>query len=132
MERVKSADVLDPTHEARSAYRGEVLGYFDRMGPNAWDDYQFVNSGNSSPVETVDVLPGVPLQLEPRGAVVRMRSKGRVVRVRWVASESDHEALGSEPEPRAIRQHFVEHYLVPRGSESALGATAVIVNKIRE
>lgn len=137
MELVKSADVLDPTHEAKRAYRGEILGCFERTGANPWDDYRYVKvraSGDDAgmPSGVISVLPGVPLQLETRGPEVRMRSGGRVVRVRWLPELDDREVLGSDAEPRAVRQYFVEQYLVDRAAVAALGATAVIVNKIRQ
>lgn len=137
MELIKSSDVLDPTHEAKLAYRGHIVGYFERTGPNAWDDYRYVRlraTGDSAtpPNGLIDVLPGVPLQLEVRGPEVRMRSAGRVVRVRWFAEPGDCEVLGRDAEPRAVRQYFIERYLVARGAVAAIGATAVIVSKIRE
>lgn len=137
MELVRSADVLDPTHEAKRAYRAEILGYFERIGPNPWDDYRYVRvraacDASGMPSGVIDVLPGVPLQLETRGPDVRMRSGGRVVRVRWLAEPDDRKALGSGAEPRAVRQYFVEQYLVARAAVAAMGATAVIVNKIRQ
>lgn len=145
MERVKSADVLDPTHEAKRPFRAALVGYFERTGPNAWDDYCFIRStvlaGLSSAGESCNadgakstsnltVLPGLPLQLESRGVEVRMRAAGRVVRVRWIAEPADVEAIGAGAEPRVVRRYFTEHCLVPLGSDTGLGAAAVMVRKL--
>ena len=145
MERVKSADVLDPNHEASRPFRGRVVGHFERTGPNSWDDYRFVRgsidcvqstAGEGSEGDEVhaasslSVLPGVPLQLESRGTEIRMRSQGRVVRVCWVAEPSDIAAMGADVRARSIRRYFIEHYLVPLEPTAGLGATAVMVRKL--
>lgn len=146
MERVKSSDVLDVTHESKRAFRGEVLGYFRRLGSNSWDDYQFVraprkvqsNDADSAEIRESDataeleVLPHVPLQLESRGTEVRVRSGGRVLRLRWIPTSPDLEALGEEPERRDVRQYFVENYLAPRGAELRMGAGALVARKLNE
>lgn len=134
MELVKSADVLDPTHEAIRAYRASVSGHFERIGPNAWDDYRFVKSSSEPGTKPsiVDVLPGVPLQLEARGPEVRMRAEGRVIRVRWLPGAADLDRLGPDPEPRVMRQFFIQNYLAARGSEAALGVSAVVARKLNQ
>lgn len=145
MERVKSADVLDATHEAKRPFRGVVLGYFRRMGPNTWDDYQFVRSIATDATKaletaaefdepnesvTLQVLPRVPLQLEARGAEIRIRSSGRVVRVRWLAEPADVEAMGARARPREIRRYFVEQCLSSLTAETKLGAGVVIAKRL--
>lgn len=145
MERVKSSDVLDPTHVAKRPFRGKVLGYFRRLGVNAWDDYQFVRatasnatrqasasdeSEDSGVPQSISILSQVPLQLESHGAEVRVRSHGRVVRLCWLPDLSDAEILGADAEPKETRRHFVETCLLPLGAEAVLGATAVMVKKL--
>lgn len=139
MESVKSSDVLDPTHEAKHSFRATVIGYFRRKGPNAWDDYEFTrlnagdaSSGNERPDQSsiVEVLPQVPLQLEAHGPMVRLRSEGRVIRVRWLPESDDLELLGADPEPREIRRYFVEHCLVALAEAADLGAGAVMAKKL--
>lgn len=134
LELVKSADVLDPTHEATRPYRASVIGYFERIGPNAWDDYRFFKSSTEPGTgpSIIDVLPGVPLQLEARGPEVRMRSEGRVIRVRWLPNAADHDRLGRDPEPRALRQFFIQNYLAAHGSEAGLGVSAVVAMKLNQ
>ncbi len=145
MERVKSSDVLDPTHVAKRPFRGRVLGYFRRLGVNTWDDYQFVRATASNAMQdaaaseeshgsdvpqSLSILLQVPLQLESHGAEVRVRSHGRVVRLCWLPDLSDEKTLGADAEPREIRRYFVETCLMPLGAEAVLGATAVIVKKL--
>lgn len=145
MERVKSSDVLDPTHVGSRRWRGEVLGHFRRLGPNSWDDYQFVRASASGSATTGDqcetrdskdappileILPQVPLQLEAHGAVVRLRSGGRVVRVRWLADPEDERSLGRAAEAAQIRRYFVDRYLQPLAGEAVLGAAGVVVKKL--
>lgn len=144
MERVKSSDVLDVTHVAKRRFRGTPIGYFRRVGPNSWDDYQFVRMSSTGVAgeatapgvdvgprsELLEVLPTVPLQLEPNGIEVRMRSGGRVVRLRWTPDVSDLEAMGPEPEARVVRSYFLREYLAPRGDEALLGAGAVVAGKL--
>jgi hypothetical protein len=145
MERVKSNDVLDPTHVARRPFRGKVIGYFRRIGPNAWDDYQFIRSAASDATQVAaasdkshgsdlpqsqEILPQVPLQLESHRAEVRVRSNGRVVRVRWLPDLKDEATLGADAEPGETRRYFIETCLLPLGAEAVLGATAVMVKKL--
>jgi hypothetical protein len=145
MERVKSSDVLDVTHQSNRRFRGVIVGYFRPIGPNAWDDYQFIRSpavdavrlralvtaaSVTGELEQQEVLPNVPLQLESRAPEVRMRSGGRVVRVHWLAEPADVQALGAEAEPRDVRRYFVGHYLTPLGSEVALGEAALVARKL--
>jgi hypothetical protein len=151
MERVKSSDVLDATHEVRVGFRAIVLGYFRRTGPNSWDDYEFVlrvaspvtrpaGDQSSGELEFISVLPLVPVQLEARGVDVRLRSEGKVVRARFVPSEADVEtitlSLGRAFEPkqdfRALRQHFLASCLRSVGGDSPKGISAVIVGKLNE
>jgi hypothetical protein len=144
MERIKSSDVLDATHEASQTFRGVVVGHFRRMGPNPWDDYQFVRTDSKAsaapsaetsaaqPPAEVRVLPRVPLQLEKRGCEFRMRSEGRVVRARWCPEPADLETLGTEAAPAQVRRYFLEHCLRALGAEGAVGATAVMVKKLNQ
>ncbi len=147
MERVKSSDVLDVSHEAKRTFRGTIVGHFRRVGPNAWDDYQFIRTTTagssdasesscspegSSDLQQLDILPTVPLQLEPHGPEIRIRSAGRVIRVRWLPAPDDLEAMGADAGPREIRQYFVEHCLTPLAEASGLGAAAVVARKLSD
>ncbi len=141
MERFKSSDVLDVTHEVTRSWRGTILGHFRRVGPHAWDDYQFVRNSapevSAEPVDDrdqqhIEVLPTVSVQLETQGPVVRLRSGGRVVRLRWLPVEADREAMGVDAAPPLVRRYFIEQFLRPLGSDSEIGAAAVMARKLSD
>ncbi len=124
---VPSRDVLDATHEIVKPLKSSKIGYFRRIGPNAWDDYLYVEEAGGE----LELLPGVPVQLESRGAELRVRSEGRVARVRW---EADAELAASFDEltPKDRRARFVSTYLRELGAESVLGAGGVIARTLTE
>jgi hypothetical protein len=126
MERIKSSDVLDVTHHTVSTMRGRVVGYFRRLGPNSWDDYGFV----AEPGEDIELVPGVPVMLESRGAELRVRSKGHVVRVRFVPSEVDRPQLPEDASNVQLRRYLAEQVLGVVGEESTLGVSGVIAKKL--
>ncbi len=126
--RVKSSDVLDTTHLVARPIPARVVGYFRRTGPNSWDDYVYVDE----PGEALEVLPGVPVQLEARGPDVRLRRQGRVVRVHFEPDASSMAKLADDPSPRRIRRYFVETFLTAHTEDAGLGATAVVVKKLSE
>jgi hypothetical protein len=145
MERVKSSDVLDVTHEVTEPFEAELVGSFRRAGPNAWDDYEFVRV---LPSRTGDVgakgadnrvvYALTPVQFEARGAEVRMRSDGRVVRVRYLPNASaltELERMAGAPfEPRLhgalLRRYFEAKHLRVQGQTEGRGAGAVIAEKL--
>lgn len=124
--RVDARDVLDPNAHTRRAFRAKVVGHFARTGPNAWDDYEFV----AQPGKELDVLPGIPIQVEEHGPSFRMRSRGRVVRAEWVPA-SGTEAAATAVGALALRTRFLAECV--EGSSEAAGqdAGAVIVRKLR-
>jgi hypothetical protein len=149
MERVKSSDVLDVTHEVTTAFDAELLGSFRRAGPNAWDDYEFVrvpakaknleaNTSVSTPEEYRVVHALTPVQLENRGVDLRLRSEGRVVRVRFrpsAAAIAELETAAGEPfDPRShgalLRRFFEKNYVRVQGQIEGRGAGAVIAEKL--
>ena len=81
-ERIDARDVLDPNAKTATAFAARIVGHFVRSGPDAWDDYLFqpVASGSA---ETIEVMADVPVQVEPEGAVFRMRRRGEVLRLQW-------------------------------------------------
>ena len=145
MERVKSSDVLDPTHEVTKAFTALMVGAFRRVGPNSWDDYEFVRksvraTSASGTKESVEVLPTVLVQFESRGACVRIRADGKVLRVEFQPSAVEiatlSKQLGVPFEPlqhvRMLRQYFEGTYLRQLGQVASLGAAAVIVGKLND
>lgn len=153
MERVKSSDVLDVTHQVKEPFQAVVLGVFRRAGPNTWDDYEFVRrvsprqvratgaveNGAADDAEVTVVQSLIPVHLESRGCEVRLRTYGKVLRVRFQPTAEERLALSSslgEPfdarvHARALRDHFVSNYLDVVTTEAVMGASAVIVNKLK-
>ena len=124
-ERVDARDVLDANGKIKKAFRGEIVGHFRRTGPNSWDDYEFVGE----PGGNVEVLAGVRVQTENDGVIFRMRHRGRVVRVAWIATDSECSELGSlTTDPR---QYFLDHYIQSFQHKGGLGATAAIAKNLK-
>lgn len=118
--RVKASDVLDPNAVVRRRFRAKVVGHFRRAGPNRWDDYLFVEDD----LGEVDVLPGVRVQLESQGSDLRIRSRGRVLRVRAIRSGP------SNLTPRQRRDRFAAEYLDAFDESPGLGAAAFVAKTL--
>jgi hypothetical protein len=81
-----------------------------------------------------------PVQLESRGCDVRLRTSGKVMRVRFQPSAEDQSTLTAtlgEPfdartHARALRDYFVSRFLEAAQAAVGLGAAAVIVNKLND
>jgi hypothetical protein len=84
-DRVDARDVLDTNATTRCGFPGRIVGVYRRSGPNAWDDYLLVAEDGGA----VDVLAGIPIQVESEGAVFRMRRKGEVLLVQWTPDECE-------------------------------------------
>lgn len=118
--RVKASDVLDPNAVVRMGFRAKVLGHFRRAGPNRWDDYLFVEEDHGE----MDVLPGVRVQLEARGAELRIRSRGRVLRVRPIQRGVGKLTL------RERRARFIAEHLNSFDESPGLGAAAFVAKTL--
>lgn len=81
--RVDARDVLDANATTRRAFSGRVVAAFRRSGPNAWDDYVRVDEDGGA----IEVHAGIPIQVEKKGALFRMRRRGTVIVVTWVPEE---------------------------------------------
>jgi hypothetical protein len=123
--RVDARDVLDPNARAKCAFRGWVVGFFRRVGPDKWDDYEYV----VEPGGDVDVLPGIAIQIERHGAEFRMRRRGQVVRVAWSPAEELDRALGKNQLARRAR--FLQDCVDGFAEGAGQGAGAAIVRKLR-
>jgi hypothetical protein len=123
--RVDARDVLDPNAHTRRAFRARVVGRFARTGPNAWDDYEYVEEAGKE----LDVLPGIPIQVEEHSAEFRIRSRGRVVRAAWIPPPDP--APDSPVEPAALRARFLAECVAGFSEAAGQGAGAVIVKKLR-
>jgi hypothetical protein len=124
--RVDARDVLDPNARTRRSFAGRIVGRFRRGGPNAWDDYVY-EAEEGGPV---DVLPGLPIQLEPRGVEFRLRRRGQVVRVAWQPPPEVLAEVGSDA--RALRRRFLDGWVEGFAEEAGQGPAAMIVRKLRE
>ena len=102
------------------------MGYFRRTGPNSWDDYEFLHDDQG----TIEVLPGIRVQVERRDTCVRLRRRGTVYRVRWDPGTDDLEELASA-EASERRRYFVTRYLSEFDEAPGIGAAAVIARKLR-
>lgn len=121
---VDARDVLDADARTIRNFEGEIIGHYQRTGPNSWDDYKYV----SQPEGAIKVYAGLRIQLERHGPVFRMRSKGRVVRVRWQPSADERQRIGESP--RALRAALLSGYVAPFDEAAGLGAAAVIASKL--
>jgi len=120
--RVKASDVLDTNAAITRPFTGKIVGYFRRVGPNRWDDYELVRDE----LGTIDVLPGVRIQLSKRGPKFRMRAKGKVLLVRWQPAEGEATDLQG-PE---LRDHFVQEFCESFHDDAGIGARAFIAQKL--
>ena len=121
-ERIDARDVLDPNAKTATALAARIVGHFVRW-PDAWDDYLFqpVASGSA---ETIEVMADVPVQVEPEGAVFRMRRRGEVLRLQWQPPDG---APGAEDDQRT---RFLAECVRPWGEDPGRGAAAVIAEKL--
>jgi hypothetical protein len=118
--RVKASDVLDANAVVRRRFDAKILGRFQRAGPNRWDDYVFVEDDQGE----MEVLPGVRVQLEDRGCELRIRSRGRVLRVRAIKT-----GLGRIT-TRERRDRFVTEYLDSFDESPGLGGAAFVAKTL--
>jgi hypothetical protein len=121
---VDARDVLDANGKTKRAFSAEIIGHYRRTGPNSWDDYEYV----SRPEGSVDVLPGLRIQLERHGPTLRMRIEGRVVRVRW--KPTAEQQLELDRSGKEIRSYFVSEYISAFDEAEGAGA-AVFAGKLR-
>lgn len=124
-ERVDARDVMDANAWTSKAFRATILGHFRRLGPNAWDDYEFIPSDP----EPIDVFPGVRIQMERGGAEFRMRRKGKVLRLRWLPQQEDLERLGTRTS-NVQRTHFLANYVEGLAEAPGIGPAAYIAKKL--
>ena len=120
-ERIDARDVLDPNAKTAREFRARIVGHFVRSGPDAWDDYLFQPAGAG---ETIEVMADVPVQVEPEGAVFRMRWRGEVLRLQWQPPDAEGDA---ESDARA---RFLAECVRPWGEDPGRGAAAVIAEKL--
>lgn len=124
-QRLDARDVLDANARTRRAFSGTVVGYFRPTGANPWDEYEYTSVQEAS----LEVLPGLEVQMEPRGAQFRLRTGGRVMRVKWAPRPEELHRLAGDS-PAALRHHFTTEYLVDFQEERGRDTPAVIARKL--
>ncbi|QLH40447.1 MAG: hypothetical protein HWD60_17980 [Defluviicoccus sp.] len=125
--RVDARDVFDANAKTARNFRARIVGHFRRVGPNVWDDYIFepIDGG-----QTVDVLAGVPVQVETQGveaddACFRMHRHGEVDRLVWESDQSGDDL------PHDRRTHFLAECVRAFSEAHGIGGAAVIAGKLR-
>ena len=125
-QRVDSRDVLDPNARTKAPFRGHVVGHYRATGPNAWDDFEYVEAEGG----TIEVLAGLKVQAEPPLPRLRLRRRGQVQVVEWRPTTED------EAERKRSRlssfDYFARHHLEDYSSPEASGLAAVIYKKLKD
>ena len=120
-ELVCSRKVLVPNGKAKRNFPGRIVGHFERVGPNPWDDYQFTAKAGGP----IDVMPGIKVQVDPSKPRIRMRMGGRVVVVEWEPTDADYDKMG---EPGNLRAAFLDDYVEHFDHKAGIGVAAFIAN----
>ena len=115
-DRIDSRDVLDADHRVTVGFTGRIVGHFQPTGADPWSDYRFVAGEDG----LIDVMSGIEVQVEGAESAVRMRWRGRVVRVAWTAVDANADA----------RAAFIAAHLKPFRAGGGIGAAAVIAEKL--
>ena len=124
-ERLPANDVLDVNVRIIRSFTGEIVGHFSQVGPNAWDEFEFVAGDGGR----IDVLAGIEAQVEEDGGTsIRMHYRGAVVRIVWKPSAAEAAEYAGEA-PAAV---FRANYLAPLPGDTLLGAAALIARKLQE
>ncbi|HYN01238.1 MAG TPA: hypothetical protein VE359_02210 [Vicinamibacteria bacterium] len=106
--------MLDADATTSRAFPGRVVGVYRRSGPNSWDEYVLVDE-DGGPIE---VLAGIPIQVDTDGATFRMRRKGVVIRVAWTPDDGGS-AAGDDLRTRFLKSCVRDEDPTPEGSLGA-------------
>ena len=115
--------VLVPNAKTKAGFAGKIVGVFRRTGANAWDDYELAEE-EGGPVE---IFPGLKVQLERRGPLLRMRMKGEVVLVVWQPRPGELPLPDDQAEARAL---FMDRYVEPFAYKMGQGVTSFIARTL--
>lgn len=125
-KRVDSRDVLDPNARTRVPFRGQIVGHYRPTGPNAWDDFEYVEANAG----VIEVLAGLAVQAEPPLPRIRLRRRGRVQVVEWRPTpEEEAERTRSRLDAFAF---FARRHLEDYSSPPGWGLAAVIQKKLND
>lgn len=123
-EIVCTRKVLVPNGKTKRNFAGRIVGHFQRVGPNPWDDYQFVSEVGGP----IDVFPGIKVQIDPSEPRIRMRMRGKVVVIDWAPTDADQANMGEAGDMRAaLLEGYVEHF----GHKSGIGVAAFVAKTLR-
>jgi hypothetical protein len=155
--RVKPSEVLVPNVLARDSLDSEVIGVYRPTSADGWSEFELDNEPEPGE-EKAEVPAGSAIMLEPLGAEPELRfrvRKGRkVLRLRWVPTTEDREALasgkwgvreseqatlfekifglGPKDDPRDdMLEYFLDVKVRPVESGAGIGYTAMIVRMLR-
>lgn len=121
---VESSRVMRANARTARPFRGHVVGTFERAGPNPWDPYGLVSRDGP----TVEVPPGLEIQVEDCGVRFRVRARGAVHVVEWRPSEDEAAATDAD---RTLRQRFFETCVTRFEVKRGIGAAAFIAKTLR-
>lgn len=128
---VASSEVMRANAKTVRTFRGQVVGKFERAGPNSWDPYRRVALDGP----TVDVPAGIPVQVEDEGVRIRLRAYGAVHVVEWRPAEdgTKDEAAGADSgadSAAARRAEFLETCVGSFQRKPGIGAAAFIAKTL--
>ncbi len=125
-KRVDSRDVLDPNALTKATFRGHVVGHYRPTGPNAWDDFEYVEAEGG----VIEVLPGLNVQVEPPLPRIRLRRHGRVPVVEWRPTPEDE--VERKRSRLGLFAFFARRHLEDYSSPLGWGLAAVIQKKLKD
>ena len=123
-KRIDARDVLDPNGKTKRTFHGRIVASFRRTGPNSWDDYERVPGDGGA----IEVMPGIRIQVEPKGTEFRMRRQGAVVAVAWAPTDAEQAEMAGGGDARAL---FLDRHVAGFQNKPGIGAAAVIASKLR-
>jgi len=121
--RVDSRSVFQPNARTKRGFSGRIVGHYQRLGPNAWDDYDLVSKDGGP----TNVYPAIKFQLEAEGTRFRMRKNEKVVVVEWTPTPSEQAVIGEGEDPRAA---FLKLCIGTFKNKGGMGATAFIAKSL--
>ena len=119
--QVDSREVMQTNAKTASTFPARVVGKYQRVGPNSWDPYKLVAEDGRS----VEVPPGLEIQVEDYGARFRVRARGAVHVLEWQPAEGE---TSDEAEQRAI---FLKSCVSSFKHKAGIGAAAFIAKTLK-
>lgn len=120
---IEPSRVLAANAKTKASFKGRIVGYFKRMGPNSWDPFEYILEDGGE----IDVFPGVRVQVEAQETRFRMRVRGKVHMIAWAPSEADRTELGGGD----LHALFVERCIERFNNKGGIGVSAFIAKSLR-